>query len=49
MKLTVETQSTVLLKSMNGFTSILKLSPSFPKLKLNRFDGCKVGDEVHLN
>lgn len=33
-----------------GFTEelFLKLSPPFPKLKLNRFDGCQVGDEVHL-
>lgn len=27
----------------------LKLSPPLVKLKLSRFDGCKKGDEVHLD
>jgi len=26
----------------------LSLSPGFPKIELKRFDGCKKGDEVHL-
>jgi ligand-binding SRPBCC domain-containing protein len=51
MKLIVETPINRSAEEVwNGFTEklFLKLSPPFPKLKLNRFDGCKVGDEVHL-
>ncbi len=29
-------------------TLFLKLAPPFPPFKLERFDGCKTGDEVHL-
>jgi ligand-binding SRPBCC domain-containing protein len=33
-----------------GFTEtlFLALAPPFPKVKLLRFDGCKKGDQVHL-
>ncbi|AFM04896.1 hypothetical protein Fleli_2531 [Bernardetia litoralis DSM 6794] len=51
MKLIVETPINRSAEEVwNGFTEklFLKLSPPFPKLKLNRFDGCKAGDEVHL-
>lgn len=35
---------------MNGFTKELfeRLAPPFPPFELQKFDGCKTGDEVHL-
>jgi ligand-binding SRPBCC domain-containing protein len=37
-------------KVFTGFKKnlFLKLAPPFPKVNLLRFDGCKTGDEVHL-
>ena len=35
---------------MSGFTRELfvALAPPFPRLRVHRFDGCRTGDEVHI-
>jgi ligand-binding SRPBCC domain-containing protein len=51
MKIVVRTRvAAPMPQVMAGFTRelFLKLAPPFPPVQLLRFDGCKVGDEVHL-
>ncbi len=51
MRITIETKVPLNPdKVWQGFNRELfvQLSPTFPKVNLLRFDGCKVGDEVHL-
>ncbi len=43
-------RNTTFQEVMMGFTESLfkRLAPPFPPFKLERFDGCKTGDKVHL-
>lgn len=51
MKISVLTEVNQDYKSVfMGFTEHLfrKLNPPFPRVKVTRFDGCRTGDEVHI-
>ena len=51
MKLKIRTTVDNSMKNVfDGFTEdlFIKLSPPFPKVKVLKFDGSEVGDEVHL-
>ncbi len=51
MRLTIKTiVSARIPRIQQGFTDelFLNLNPPFPPVKLLQFDGCKIGDKVHL-